>query len=158
MFCILLALVLLCGCGGGGEATEKSAKTVGVWISCYELNAMLEGGEFKERFTLAARRLSDFGVTDAFVHVRGFADSLFESEYYPLNPRAAQYDFDLLEFMINALREKGVRFHAWINPFRTAEGGSENPADIKVRAGITGGIKEILGKYDVAGIHFDDYF
>ena len=159
VFCVLLALLLLCGCGGRrSEKAKKQTKTVGVWISCYELNSMLDSGEFKERFTLAAKRISDFGVTDAFVHVRGFSDSLFESEYYSLNPRASQYGFDLLEFMISTLHKKGVRFHAWINPFRTADGGSENPADIKVRAGVLGGVKEILRKYDVAGIHFDDYF
>ena len=119
---------------------------------------MLADGDFKSEFSAVCERLKDLPASDVFIHVRAFSDSLFPSEYYPQKENAASLGFDPFAFMISALAGAGVRAHAWINPFRTADGGFLDPADGKVRARILCGIREITEKYDVAGIHMDDYF
>lgn len=160
IFCVFFSLLILCGCTPlkeNSEITERE-RIIGVWISCYELNSMLSSGDFKNQFNEVSENLSEFGATDAFVHVRAFGDSLFSSDFYPQNETAKQYDFDVLEFMIKTLKKKNIRFHAWINPFRRADGTFNNPADTAVLSAVLGGIREIIDKYSVSGIHFDDYF
>ncbi|MBR4909925.1 MAG: family 10 glycosylhydrolase [Clostridia bacterium] len=159
---VLFALfILLCGCAAAEpqkEEAEAKEKIFGVWISCYELEPMLAGGNFKEEFSAAAGNSAAAGMTDAFVHVRAFGDSLFPSRFYPQNENAARYDFDLLRFMIDCIHNAGMRFHAWINPFRDGDGSFLSPASAEVQARILGGIREITEGYGVDGIHFDDYF
>ena len=119
---------------------------------------MLAGGEFKAEFSRLCENLNALGCSDAFVHCRAFSDSLFNSKYYPQKENTLSYGFDILEYMIAELKAVKVRFHAWINPFRTANGDFSNPADISVQTGVLCGIREIIENYDVDGVHFDDYF
>ena len=112
----------------------------------------------KEEFGTVLKNLKSLGVTDLFLHVRAFGDSLFDSRFYVKKENTLIYGFDVLEYMISALAGAGIRTHAWINPFRTAPGAFSNPADKNVRAAVLGGIREIIENYDVAGVHFDDYF
>ncbi len=93
---------------------------------------------------------------------------------------------DILSFLITKAHEKGMEVHAWINPYRirSTDDGSTlsyknpaykwlgsnqvkiikgkgifyNPASSEVRALVLEGIEEILKKYAVDGILFDDYF
>jgi len=94
--------------------------------------------------------------------------------------------FDPMKFMIEEAHRQGLSFHAWLNPLRVklndkkpAALSADNPAtknpgwvipctgegltilnvtESGVRKLIIDGIKEIVTKYDVDGIHFDDYF
>lgn len=93
--------------------------------------------------------------------------------------------FDPLKYMIKKAHASGLEFHAWINPFRISinsipeklsksnpyynlgakkyfikyeNGICYNPAYSKVQNLIINGIKEIVKKYKIDGIHFDDYF
>lgn len=159
IFCVLLSLLLLCGCVSQTKKTAaKNEVFCGVWISCYELYPMLKSGNFKEEFTAAADNLALLPCSDAFVHVRAFSDALFNSEYNIFNEYAVGYDFDIIKFMIDTLADRGIKFHAWINPFRTAESVFANPADTGVRKTVVQSVREIIENYDVAGVHFDDYF
>ena len=91
--------------------------------------------------------------------------------------------YDPLEFMIEEAHKRGMEFHAWLNPYRaTFNLDTTNLADkhplnknrdwfiqygkrfyfkphkYQVRDHITNVIEEIVRKYDVDAIHFDDYF
>jgi len=95
--------------------------------------------------------------------------------------------WDPLQFAIDESRKRGLEFHAWINPYRavantatetnTAQYAANhvsrthpewmltvgtvkilNPGLAAVRAHVTGVIMDIVNRYDVDGIHFDDYF
>lgn len=91
--------------------------------------------------------------------------------------------YDPLAFMIEEAHKRNMEFHAWINPFRIAmhtnvdalvenhparlnpdwvvayEGKLYfNPGVEAARNYITEGVNEIVEKYDVDGIHMDDYF
>lgn len=91
--------------------------------------------------------------------------------------------FDPLEYIISRAHERKIELHAWINPFRISSSEEEtaslaadnpalregfsvecggklylNPALPEVRSLVVSGVSEILEKYDVDGIHLDDYF
>ena len=94
-------------------------------------------------------------------------------------------DFDVLAYWVEAAHERGLQLHAWINPYRiTKDGQSEydalpedspakqhpewtvvyednyyfNPGLPAVQDLVVDGAAEIVRKYDVDGIHLDDYF
>src|SRR5690606_25802943 len=87
------------------------------------------------------------------------------------------------DFLIREAHARGIEFHAWLNPYRIAtRAGSGtaypplhpsidpswvvshekiqiyNPALPEVRQRIVDIVKELITKYDVDGIHLDDYF
>lgn len=92
--------------------------------------------------------------------------------------------YDPLKFMIKAAHERGMEFHAWCNPYRAvfnvkkedelAKGspvrihpewfvryGSKkyfNPGLPEVRDFLVKVIEDIVSRYDVDAVHFDDYF
>ena len=95
--------------------------------------------------------------------------------------------WDPLQFAIDESRKRGLEFHAWINPYRavantatesnTAQYAANhvsrthpewmlqvgtvkilNPGLAAVREHVTRVIMDIVERYDVDGIHFDDYF
>ena len=93
--------------------------------------------------------------------------------------------FDYLDYFIKIAHSKNIKIHAWINPYRISfnnniaslsnknpamklinttniminkNGIYYNPASTIVKDLIVRQIEEILDKYDVDGIHFDDYF
>ena len=96
--------------------------------------------------------------------------------------------FDPLKVMIDMAHKDNIKLEAWINPYRVSNnqrsyslfeknspyglwlndsrytihcGKNEyilNPHSQDVRDYIVAGVKEIVDRYDVDGIHFDDYF
>ena len=92
--------------------------------------------------------------------------------------------YDPLQFMIEETHKRNMEFHAWLNPYRITTQGIDlnelvqnNPARIKpewvlefnnalfydpenpeVIEYVAVTVYEIIKKYDVDGIHFDDYF
>lgn len=92
--------------------------------------------------------------------------------------------WDPLQFMIDECHKRGIEFHAWLNPYRAAANSNSipgfaanhvtklhpdwllsqgtlrvlDPGLQPVREYITGVITDIVQRYEVDGIHFDDYF
>lgn len=95
--------------------------------------------------------------------------------------------FDPLEIFSEFCNQRGIEIHCWVNPYRVSysndfeklpedspvrtlykesknsviicdKGIYLNPAMDESRKLVLNGIREILNKYDVDGIHFDDYF
>jgi uncharacterized lipoprotein YddW (UPF0748 family) len=92
-------------------------------------------------------------------------------------------NYDLLKYMIETSHAEGIEFHAWINPYRVIIDGDTtnldarhpfrahrnwivkygreylmNPGIPEVRQYLSSVVEEIVQKYDVDAIHFDDYF
>lgn len=192
--CIFTVIFLILGMSGCAEQTESKATTekiVGVWFSYSELDAMLLSGDFKAEFTKALNNSKNLNITDFFIHIRPFCDSLYPSEYFPLRQSASNVNFDVLEFIVKACHERNIRVHGWINPYRVRTADSDinalsennpvrqwlldqntendsnvclldgiylNPASHAATRLITDGIREVIEKYEIDGIHFDDYF
>lgn len=91
--------------------------------------------------------------------------------------------YDALAWMIEEAHKRGFEFHAWLNPYRATfdlnkqqlspthdvfkhpewmiEYGGKiyyDPALPEVQAHLTKVVKEVVDKYDIDAIHFDDYF
>lgn len=91
--------------------------------------------------------------------------------------------YDPLKFAIKLARKNGMEFHAWINPFRVKadtagyqpdllhvsfqrkdwvlQSGKYkflNPGIPEVRGYVKQIVLDVVNRYDVDGIHFDDYF
>jgi|GEM_PF-714337 len=98
----------------------------------------------------------------------------------PSNP-----DYDPLTFAVSEAHKRGMELHAWLNPYRllgktgdpsifapehvakehpewvikcTSEYRFLNPGLPAVREYVTSVVMDIVRRYDVDGIHFDDYF
>ena len=131
--------------------------------------------------------VSSLGLNRIILHVRPFSDSIYKSDYYPvsihiLNNSNSYPNYDILEFFIKESHKRNIKIDAWINPYRisnskdintlssnsiyykfsdskvTDKGIYLNPANKDVQKLIVDGIVEIVKKYDIDGIHFDDYF
>ncbi|AVR44816.1 hypothetical protein C7S20_05790 [Christiangramia fulva] len=99
------------------------------------------------------------------------------------NGKAPQPYYDPLKFWIDEAHKRGLELHAWLNPYRAhhttaGEIGSESiikkhpewvvelqngmwwmdPANKEVQDFSAQVVKDIVKRYDIDGIHFDDYF
>ena len=123
-----------------------------------------------------------------FFQVRGFSDAFYNSAYEPWSKylcgeRGKEPNYDPFQFVIEECHKRGIECHAWINPYRYSTsqdtygtlptdysnthpewlldcGGTVilNPGMPEVRQRIVDVVIDILSKYDVDGIVFDDYF
>jgi uncharacterized lipoprotein YddW (UPF0748 family) len=105
------------------------------------------------------------------------------SRYLTGTPGKAPSPFyDPLEFWIQECHKRNIEFHAWLNPFRVAQNVSEplaanhvafkhpewivnyggklyfDPGLPETREFVLLVVKDIVARYDVDAIHFDDYF
>ncbi len=96
--------------------------------------------------------------------------------------KAPEPFYDPLQFWIDECHRQGIEFHAWLNPFRVAQNNNEqlagnhvafqhpewilkygnllyfDPGLPQTREFVTKVVKDIVSRYDVDAIHFDDYF
>ncbi|UMQ42848.1 family 10 glycosylhydrolase [Chryseobacterium sp. Y16C] len=97
--------------------------------------------------------------------------------------KAPYPNYDPLQFWIEEAHKRGLELHVWLNPYRAhhANGGSPNglsmvnklsdivirlkngmywfdPADPKTQGHVSNVVKDIVQRYDIDAVHFDDYF
>lgn len=101
--------------------------------------------------------------------------------------KAPEPAWDPLQFAIDESRKRGFEFHAWINPYRAVSDAAAandplkyaanhvsrlhpewlltlgtvkilNPGLPEVRDYVHGIVMDIVQRYDIDGLHFDDYF
>ncbi len=130
---------------------------------------------------------ADAGFNALFVQVRPESDALYRSTKEPwsrvLSGRQGQDPgYDPLQLFIDTAHAQGLELHAWMNPYRAlvnrrttahekhisrvlsqdavpyGSGVTMNPASTAVRAWVVNEVKDVVSRYDVDGIHFDDYF
>lgn len=170
----LLAIgLLLAGCT---PSTPPPADTElrGVWLSYLELRPLLADTDP----TTAAGRLDQVmdacvaaGLNTVFFHVRSHGDAYYPSTVYPAATAAEgllRQGFDPLAYAVEAAHRRELTLHAWVNPYRLQEdaatgfvkGGVRyaDPGDETARRQVLDGVEELLARYEVDGIHFDDYF
>lgn len=122
------------------------------------------------------------------VQLRTAGDALYPTELAPwsrvLSGKEGQApETDLLPWMIGQAHDRGMEFHAWMNPYRATTDldtlklapdhdyyrhrdwmiryGKKyyyDPGLPAVRMHLTDIMREIVEKYPVDGLHFDDYF
>lgn len=142
----------------------------------------------KDQYIQYLDRFKELNINTVIVQVKPMGDAFYDSPYEPWSAsitgvRGQKPGYDILQFMIDEAHERGLEFHAWMNPYRIATRANNsapypslyasvkpewivshekiqiyNPALPEVRQRLADIVKDLITKYDVDGIHFDDYF
>lgn len=170
----------------------KSDEMRAVWVSYFELSMQNSSDKSEKAFTEKFSKIADncigVGFNTLIVQVRPFGDALYNSKYFPWShvltgTQGKNPGYDPLKIMCDICKKKGLKIHAWVNPYRIINSDSDinlsddNPykkdssMGLKTKSGIyydpsnenvieliKNGIKEIVENYDIDGIQFDDYF
>ena len=159
------------------SATKKSVvnsnkELRGLWVGYCDFQALGLTNKSKKTFTANTRKLmkraKKNGCNVIFFHVRAFDDASWKSKTFPAskyiktNAKRSKsaystYTYDPLQIMITEAHAQGLELHAWINPYRITQATYLDPKKLSSRNRVLRAIKEVQ-KYDVDGIHFDDYF
>ena len=130
--------------------------------------------------------LQSAGMNAVFLQVRPESDALYQSTFEPWSrfltgTQGEGPGWDPLAFAVTEGHRRGLEVHAWLNPYRARAGdgtlvpdhiarrlpdaaltyGAQlwmDPGVPAVRTHILDVVREIVLRYDVDGIHFDDYF
>ena len=136
----------------------------GVWISFQDWQTYLKGKtqpQFDAAFSAMCDTVVANGCNSVIVHVRSHNDAVYPSNIYPWSSvmlNGANPGFDPLADMVSIAHAKGLSFHAWVNPYGYRNGVYSGNVALVNQANIVAGVAEIVSKYAVDGIHFDDYF
>ncbi len=127
-------------------------------------------------------------INVVYYHVRAMCDAMYNSAYEPWSSyitgtRGVAPAFDPFGFLVEEAHKRGIEVYAWVNPYRYGHGANKwgqseldyiythpewllttdyetvlNPGIPEVRQRVVDVCKDILVKYDVDGLVFDDYF
>jgi uncharacterized lipoprotein YddW (UPF0748 family) len=130
----------------------------------------------------------EIGLNAILLHVRTAADAFYPTGRAPWTvflsgQSGASPGYDALQFAIDEAHVRGLELHAWFNPFRAMlppfagkaapthvtrtrpewirRYGTQtwiDPGEPAARAWVLDAIMEVVERYDVDGIHIDDYF
>ena len=153
------------------------------WPSRTGLSAAVQRQEMNALLDAAAGA----GLNAVMLQVRPEGDALYRSTLEPWSRflsgrQGTDPGYDPLAYAVAEGHRRGVEVHAWINPFRartSATGTSVaphisvthpaacvvydgglwmNPASPVVVDRLASVVEDLLARYEVDGIHFDDYF
>lgn len=154
------------------------------WPSRPGLSVAQQQGEFRAILDRAV----GLGLNTVVVQVRPTADALWPSRFEPWSQwltgaQGVNPGYDPLAFLIEEAHARGLALHAWFNPFRVSKQDDPgrlvadhparlhpewvfayagqlyyNPGLPEVRAHVLDAVMDAVARYDVDGVHFDDYF
>jgi uncharacterized lipoprotein YddW (UPF0748 family) len=149
--------------------------------------AGLSSDEQKAEAIAIIEKAHSLNLNALFLQVRPSSDLIYPSELEPLTIYLtgdvnATSDYDPLKFWIDETHQRGMELHAWINPFRASMSINEpmNPlhpvkqhpdwfiayagkwqydaGNPQCRNHIANVVKELVTRYNIDGVHMDDYF
>ncbi|WP_420456907.1 family 10 glycosylhydrolase [Rubrivirga sp.] len=132
-------------------------------------------------------KLQDVGINAVLFQVRTESDAFYDSPYEPSSywltgEQGADPGYDPLAFAIEESHKRGMELHAWLNPYRADRGSNyakdsthvtvqhpewildfgaiqiTDPGLPAVRDYVTTIVADVARRYDIDGVHFDDYF
>ena len=159
-----------------------------VWNLDYPSRTDLSAAELEAEADAILNDCAACGINTLFFQVRPAADALYDSDLFPVSSALSstgELVFDPLRYFVNEARPRNIRVYAWVNPLRAtltaadpASLPEKHPARLhpewtvsygdgrlyldpglpEVRQFVADGVREIVTKYDVDGVVFDDYF
>ena len=141
----------------------------------------------KDILTKNLDKLKDQNVNVLYYHVRSMCDAAYDSKFEPWSKgvsgtRGKAPAFDPFQFLIEEAHARGIEVYAWLNPYRycgqnahedtplnyvnthpewlivQAKESILNPALEEVQQRIVDVVMDIMDKYEIDGVVFDDYF
>lgn len=131
-------------------------------------------------------RLQALNCNAVILQIRPNADAFYPSSLEPWSifltgTQGLDPGYDPLQFAVEESHKRGMEFHAWMNPYRIGNASTQlaashvalkhpdwvityqnvryfNPGIPEVVNHLTSVITEVITKYDVDAIHFDDFF
>ncbi|MEP2238110.1 MAG: family 10 glycosylhydrolase, partial [Maribacter sp.] len=128
----LLVLLLLLNSCGIFKSYEKYPKREfrGVWIATVvNIDWPKNGNDTADKQKADYLKILDFYEKENYnaviVQVRASGDAFYQSDYAPYSRfltgkegTPPKWNTDVLDWMINEAHERGMEFHAWLNPYR----------------------------------------
>ncbi|QYN37090.1 family 10 glycosylhydrolase [Pseudonocardia sp. DSM 110487] len=174
-------------------ASCAGGETRAVWIATVQnidwpSKPGLPAAEQQREYRTLLDDVRRHGLNTVIVQVRPTADALWPSPYEPWShwltgEQGKDPGYDPLAFLVDEAHARGLKFHAWFNPFRVsrqadpaqlvpehparqhpdwafAYGGQlyYDPGKPAVREFVTDVVLDVAQRYAIDGVHFDDYF
>ena len=162
-----------------------------VWVSplVSDISKYSTKSQYQREITSVLDTMEKYNLNVLIFHIRIMNDALYKSTYsdwsvyYNTNP-----DWEALPWVIEECHNRGIEFHAWMNPYRVTTNTSlsldsiakkypksnaaSNPKNLlkgsgtvilnpgvpEVQSFLLNVVMEVVRNYDVDAIHFDDYF
>ena len=165
-FLLILFMALCLSLRNGNKAQAGSLQTRGVWVSCFEFEELGLKDKTEAQFRANANKIFATiranGCNTVYFHVRAYDDAIYPSsvagfsKYISSDGKAPGYD--PLKILVSLAHSHKLKIHAWMNPYRVSSTKILDPASETTTVRIVNQVKEIINRYAVDGIHFDDYF
>lgn len=186
LFLLLLSAVSVFAKTGNNYIPKREFR--GAWIQAVNGQFMnMKEKDMKEYLATMLDNLQRARVNAIIFQVRVEGDALYPSDLEPWSRyitgvQGRSPGWDPLAFMVGEAHARGMELHAWINPYRARTKGTKkvaathrsvvnpenfisyegqlyfNPALKDNRDFICKVAKDIVSRYDVDGLHIDDYF
>src|SRR5688500_12025005 len=141
----------------------------------------------KEELLACLELAKSLRLNAVIFQVRPMADAVYRSSIEPWSEfltgeMGRSQSFDPLEFLVSEAHRRGILVHAWFNPYRAYHPAARtmsddhvarrkpttvrqygrymwlDPTSAKAQQHSLDVIRDVVRRYDVDGVHFDDYF
>jgi uncharacterized lipoprotein YddW (UPF0748 family) len=165
----------------------RGAWVASVWNINFPSSPNLPVETQKKELEAMLDRLQQSGFNSIFFHVRPEGDALYKSDLEPFShyltgTPGKDPGYDPLEYLVQEAHQRNIEVHAWLNPYRAASSLSTkqvaphiavthpehvhpygsvrwmDPGADVVREKLVDVCADLTRRYDLDGIHFDDYF
>ncbi len=167
---------------------DPDSEIRGVWIATvYNIDFPSAPDLPREKLTAELDAILDncaaWGLNTVFFQVRPSCDALYKSDIFPVSrflSTTGELPLDPLSYLLDAAHRREIFVYAWVNPLRITTAYVADPVlprgitdgmtslydgKLVLNAGVpearrfvADGVREIVEKYDVDGVVFDDYF
>lgn len=116
------------------QYVAKESEFRGVWVATIEqidFKQHMTAASFRKDFLTVLQNLKNAGFTALIFQVRPMNDAFYPSEISPYSKWMTGTEgktftdepaFDPMKYMVTETRKAGLEFHAWLNPYRVANG------------------------------------
>lgn len=164
----------------------RGAWVASVWNINFPSSSKLDKEAQKKEIVKTLDTLQECGFNSVFFQVRPEGDALYSSDLEPWSSsltgrQGKDPGYDPLQTLIQEAKKRNIEVHAWLNPFRAKAAspnlahphiGVTNPEDVhaygsylwmdpgsdNVQKRLVDVCNDLLDRYDLDGLHFDDYF
>ena len=187
IFCVLFFSLL--------SHAQPKPEFRGVWVATVDnIDWPTKGNYNSDSQKVEFIRLLDMhqrnGLNAIIAQIRPATDAFYPSPYEPWSEWLTGKQgvppnpyYDPLQFMIEETHKRGMKFHAWCNPYRAVFNIAKSsiapthvtkvhpewfltygdkkyfdPGNKQAQQFVVNVIRDIVSRYDIDAIHFDDYF
>ncbi len=164
----------------------RGAWVATVWNINFPSSSSTDAATQQAELVAMVDRLDEAGMNAVFFQVRPEGDALYQSDLEPWSnvltgTQGQDPGYDPLAVLITEAHARNIEVHAWLNPYRAKAASSSqvaphvaaeypehvhnygsykwmDPGAPVVRERLVAVCADLSKRYDIDGIHFDDYF